>query len=107
MTASSKTMSSSTLTTLVKIEAPSPKVSELEKSSGNSVPIGIAVARKRPQEALVPAINTPSMLPLQPPLSGDKKRFGIRVADLGRGRRSIMPLIRLPTNVQRCAEFHQ
>jgi len=34
MTASSKTMSSSTLTTLVKIEAPSPKVSELEKSTG-------------------------------------------------------------------------
>ncbi|KMZ05181.1 uncharacterized protein Dsimw501_GD18436, isoform E [Drosophila simulans] len=83
MTASSKTMSSSTLTTLVKIEAPSPKVSELEKSSGNSVPIGIAVARKRPQEALVPAINTPSTLPLQPPLNKDLNCFGIRVADLG------------------------
>jgi len=39
MTASSKTMSSSTLTTLVKIEAPSPKVSELEKSSGRCQPI--------------------------------------------------------------------
>lgn len=83
MTASSKTMSSSTLTTLVKIEAPSPKVSELEKSTGNSVPIGIAVARKRPQEALVPAINTPATLPLQPPLNKDLNCFGIRVADLG------------------------
>ncbi|XP_039231681.1 protein winged eye isoform X7 [Drosophila yakuba] len=83
LTASSKTMSSSTLTTLVKIEAPSPKVSELEKSSGNSVPIGIAVARKRPQEALVPAINTPATLPLQPPLNKDLNCFGIRVADLG------------------------
>ncbi|KQS52482.1 protein winged eye isoform X1 [Drosophila erecta] len=83
MTASSKTMSSSTLTTLVKIEAPSPKVSELEKSSGNSVPIGIAVARKRTQEALVPAINTPATLPLQPPLNKDLNCFGIRVADLG------------------------
>uniref|UniRef100_A0A6P4EMI2 Protein winged eye isoform X1 n=1 Tax=Drosophila rhopaloa TaxID=1041015 RepID=A0A6P4EMI2_DRORH len=83
MTASSKTMSSSTLTTLVKIEAPSPKVSELEKSSGNSVPIGIAVARKRPQEALVPALNTPATLPLQPPLNKDMNCFGIRVADLG------------------------
>ncbi|EDW43238.1 GM23624 [Drosophila sechellia] len=83
MTASSKTMSSSTLTTLVKIEAPSPKVSELDKSSGNSVPIGIAVARKRPQEALVPAINTPATLPLQPPLNKDLNCFGIRVADLG------------------------
>ncbi|XP_017003705.2 protein winged eye isoform X2 [Drosophila takahashii] len=83
LTASSKTMSSSTLTTLVKIEAPSPKVSELEKSSGNSVPIGIAVARKRPQEALVPAINTPATMPLQPPLNKDMNCFGIRVADLG------------------------
>ncbi|XP_016960831.1 protein winged eye isoform X2 [Drosophila biarmipes] len=83
MTASSKTMSSSTLTTLVKIEAPSPKVTELEKSSGNSVPIGIAVARKRPQEALVPALNTPATLPLQPPLNKDMNCFGIRVADLG------------------------
>ncbi|XP_017052566.1 protein winged eye isoform X2 [Drosophila ficusphila] len=83
VTASSKTMSSSTLTTLVKIEAPSSKVSELEKSSGNSVPIGIAVARKRPQEALVPAINTPATLPLQPPLNKDLNCFGIRVADLG------------------------
>ncbi|XP_065722909.2 protein winged eye isoform X3 [Drosophila suzukii] len=83
MTASSKTMSSSTLTTLVKIEAPSPKVSELEKSSGNSVPIGIAVARKRPQEALVPALNTPATMPLQPPLNKDMNCFGIRVADLG------------------------
>ncbi|KAH8294711.1 hypothetical protein KR018_001995 [Drosophila ironensis] len=105
--ATSKTMSSSTLTTLVKIEAPSPKVSvsvpDLEKSSsmsppsqvsetmtkpasfraGNSVPIGIAVARKRPQEALVPALNTPTTLPLQPPLNKDMNCFGIRVADLG------------------------
>ncbi|KAH8357134.1 hypothetical protein KR084_004003 [Drosophila pseudotakahashii] len=83
LTASSKTMSSSTLTTLVKIEAPSPKVSELEKTSGNSVPIGIAVARKRPQEALVPALNTPATMPLQPPLNKDMNCFGIRVADLG------------------------
>ncbi|XP_070138308.1 protein winged eye isoform X1 [Drosophila bipectinata] len=81
--ATSKTMSSSTLTTLVKIEAPSPKVADLEKSSNNSVPIGIAVARKRPQEALVPALNPPATLPLQPPLNKDMNCFGIRVADLG------------------------
>ncbi|KAH8292320.1 hypothetical protein KR054_008439 [Drosophila jambulina] len=81
--ATSKTMSSSTLTTLVKIEAPSPKVSDLEKSTSNSVPIGIAVARKRPQEALVPALSTPAALPLQQSLSKDMNCFGIRVADLG------------------------
>ncbi|XP_034662290.1 uncharacterized protein LOC117897508 isoform X1 [Drosophila subobscura] len=83
--ATSKTMSSSTLTTLVKIEAPSPKVSDLEKSNGstsNSVPIGIAVARKRPQEALVSALTNPATLPLQQPLSKDMNCFGIRVADL-------------------------
>ncbi|XP_070143531.1 protein winged eye isoform X1 [Drosophila kikkawai] len=81
--ATSKTMSSSTLTTLVKIEAPSPKVPDLEKSTSNSVPIGIAVARKRPQEALVPALSTPAALPLQQSLSKDMNCFGIRVADLG------------------------
>jgi len=47
------------------------------------VPIGIAVARKRPQEALVPALNTPATMPLQPPLNKDMNCFGIRVADLG------------------------
>lgn len=36
--ATSKTMSSSTLTTLVKIEAPSPKVTDLEKSSSRFPP---------------------------------------------------------------------
>ncbi|XP_020799641.1 protein winged eye isoform X7 [Drosophila serrata] len=81
--ATSKTMSSSTLTTLVKIEAPSPKVSDLEKSTSNSVPIGIAVARKRPQETLVPSLSTPAALPLQQSLSKDMNCFGIRVADLG------------------------
>ncbi|XP_068157721.1 protein winged eye [Drosophila tropicalis] len=80
--ASSKTMSSSTLTTLVKIEAPSPKMPDLEKSTGNSVPIGIAVARKRPQETVMAALSQPTSLPLQQPLQKDMNCFGIRVADL-------------------------
>ncbi|XP_023164580.2 protein winged eye isoform X2 [Drosophila hydei] len=82
----SKTMSASTLTTLVKIEASSPKVSDLEKSTSstnNSVPIGIAVARKRPQEANSAALNSGATLPLQQPLNKDMNCFGIRVADLG------------------------
>ncbi|KAM8707393.1 hypothetical protein ACLKA7_011475 [Drosophila subpalustris] len=85
--ATSKTMSASTLTTLVKIEASSPKVSDLEKSNcstNNSVPIGIAVARKRPQEASSVALNSGSTLPLQQPLNKDMNCFGIRVADLGK-----------------------
>ncbi|XP_030369613.1 protein winged eye isoform X2 [Scaptodrosophila lebanonensis] len=89
--ATSKTMSSSTLTTLVKIEASSPKVSDLEKtttvpplgSTSNSVPIGIAVARKRPQETTTATLNSAATLPLQQPLSKDMNCFGIRVADLG------------------------
>ncbi|KRG01106.1 protein winged eye isoform X4 [Drosophila mojavensis] len=81
-----KTMSASTLTTLVKIEASSPKVSDLEKSTSstnNSVPVGIAVARKRPQETSSATLNNGSTLPLQPPLNKDMNCFGIRVADLG------------------------
>ncbi|KAL9896076.1 BAH domain and coiled-coil containing protein winged eye isoform 2-T2 [Glossina fuscipes fuscipes] len=106
--ATSKTMSSSTLTTLVKIEASSPKVQELDKShvtnalqtqsaanivnsSNNSVPIGIAVARKRPQEStaasnmppIPSALSSSSTLPLSQSLNKDMNCFGIRVADLG------------------------
>ncbi|KAH8414549.1 hypothetical protein KR215_008568 [Drosophila sulfurigaster] len=84
--ATSKTMSASTLTTLVKIEASSPKVADLEKSTtstNNSVPIGIAVARKRPQEASSGMVNSGATLPLQQPLNKDMNCFGIRVTDLG------------------------
>ncbi|XP_065369640.1 protein winged eye isoform X2 [Calliphora vicina] len=104
--AAAKTMSSSTLTTLVKIEASSPKVHEMDKthvnaqaggcgggsgnminSSNNTVPIGIAVARKRPQETAAPpappSLTSSSTLPLSQPLNKDMNCYGIRVADLG------------------------
>ncbi|XP_037810278.1 protein winged eye isoform X2 [Lucilia sericata] len=106
--AAAKTMSSSTLTTLVKIEASSPKVHDMDKthlnaqagggcggganmvnSSNNTVPIGIAVARKRPQETTAPpppappSLTSSSTLPLSQPLNKDMNCFGIRVADLG------------------------
>ncbi|XP_013109729.2 protein winged eye isoform X1 [Stomoxys calcitrans] len=101
-----KTMSSSTLTTLVKIEASSPKVHDMDNkghngmaaagsanmvnSSNNTVPIGIAVARKRPQETTAPpppgpppSLTSSSTLPLSQQLNKDMNCFGIRVADLG------------------------
>ncbi|XP_075146260.1 BAH domain and coiled-coil containing protein winged eye isoform X2 [Haematobia irritans] len=103
--AAAKTMSSSTLTTLVKIEASSPKVHDIDKghggmaaagsanmvnSSNNTVPIGIAVARKRPQETTAPpppgpppSLTSSSTLPLSQQLNKDMNCFGIRVADLG------------------------
>ncbi|XP_073844360.1 BAH domain and coiled-coil containing protein winged eye isoform X2 [Musca autumnalis] len=110
LTSAAKTMSSSTLTTLVKIEASSPKVHEMDKaahmsatgaasgagggnmvnSSNNTVPIGIAVARKRPQETTAPpppgpppSLTSSSTLPLSQQLNKDMNCFGIRVADLG------------------------
>ncbi|XP_005178224.1 protein winged eye isoform X2 [Musca domestica] len=108
LTSAAKTMSSSTLTTLVKIEASSPKIHEMDKaghmtsaasaagagnmvnSSNNTVPIGIAVARKRPQETTAPpppgpppSLTSSSTLPLSQQLNKDMNCFGIRVADLG------------------------
>ncbi|XP_004537057.1 protein winged eye isoform X3 [Ceratitis capitata] len=97
ISAASKTMSSSsTLTTLVKIEASSPKVNEMDKTAAvntlatastvsgtnNAVPIGIAVARKRPQETPGALTNT-AAIPVQQTLNKDMNCFGIRVADLG------------------------
>ncbi|KAI8124681.1 Protein winged eye [Lucilia cuprina] len=101
--AAAKTMSSSTLTTLVKIEASSPKVHDMDKthlnaqagsgcgvganmvnSTNNTVPIGIAVARKRPQETTAPpppappSLTSSSTLPLSQPLNKDMNCFGIR-----------------------------
>lgn len=86
MSSSSKT----TLTTLVKIEASSPKVHDMDKgslnastipSTNNSVPIGIAVARKRPQETATSMGN--ATIPVQQSLNKDVNCFGIRVADIG------------------------
>ncbi|XP_017468830.1 PREDICTED: protein winged eye isoform X4 [Rhagoletis zephyria] len=97
ISAASKTMSSSsTLTTLVKIEASSPKVNEMDKTSNvntltgaatmpntnNTVPIGIAVARKRPQET-AGTLSSSTAIPVQQTLNKDMNCFGIRVADLG------------------------
>ncbi|XP_028894812.1 protein winged eye isoform X2 [Zeugodacus cucurbitae] len=97
ISAASKTMSSSsTLTTLVKIEASSPKVNEIDKTpavntlatgptmsnTNNAVPIGIAVARKRPQET-AGSLSNAAPIPLQQTLNKDMNCFGIRVADLG------------------------
>uniref|UniRef100_A0A1A9ZHM7 Uncharacterized protein n=1 Tax=Glossina pallidipes TaxID=7398 RepID=A0A1A9ZHM7_GLOPL len=56
----------------------------------NSVPIGIAVARKRPQEStaasnmppIPSALSSSSTLPLSQSLNKDMNCFGIRVADL-------------------------
>ena len=56
----------------------------------NTVPIGIAVARKRPQETTAPpppvppSLTSSSTLPLSQPLNKDMNCFGIRVADLGK-----------------------
>uniref|UniRef100_A0A1A9WJB2 BAH domain-containing protein n=1 Tax=Glossina brevipalpis TaxID=37001 RepID=A0A1A9WJB2_9MUSC len=58
----------------------------------NSVPIGIAVARKRPQEStaasnmppIPSALSSSSTLPLSQSLNKDMNCFGIRVADLVR-----------------------
>ncbi|XP_050317704.1 protein winged eye isoform X3 [Bactrocera neohumeralis] len=97
ISAASKTMSSSsTLTTLVKIEASSPKVNEMDKTptvntlaaaptmsnTNNTVPIGIAVARKRPQET-AGTLSNAAPIPMQQTLNKDMNCFGIRVADLG------------------------
>ncbi|KNC26949.1 Protein winged eye [Lucilia cuprina] len=144
--AAAKTMSSSTLTTLVKIEASSPKVHDMDKThlnaqagsgcgvganmvnsttaadifynktrptengcaaatdhfasagisdTNNTVPIGIAVARKRPQETTAPpppappSLTSSSTLPLSQPLNKDMNCFGIRVADLGKSYKYI------------------
>lgn len=48
------------------------------------MPIGIAVARKRPQEASSAVLNSGTSLPLQQPINKDMNCFGIRVADLGK-----------------------
>ncbi|XP_053969602.1 protein winged eye isoform X1 [Anastrepha ludens] len=93
ISAASKTMSSSsTLTTLVKIEASSPKVNEMDKTAtvnalttaptNSAVPVGIAVARKRPQETAGTLSNS-TTIPVQQALNKDMNCFGIRVADLG------------------------
>uniref|UniRef100_A0A1B0BNL7 Uncharacterized protein n=1 Tax=Glossina palpalis gambiensis TaxID=67801 RepID=A0A1B0BNL7_9MUSC len=62
--------------------------------SDNSVPIGIAVARKRPQEStaasnmppIPSALSSSSTLPLSQSLNKDMNCFGIRVADLDEKR---------------------
>ncbi|XP_037956186.1 protein winged eye isoform X2 [Teleopsis dalmanni] len=94
ITASSSKTMSSTLTTLVKIEASSPKVIDVGKGpvatltttpcglgSSNPVPIGIAVARKRPQESST--LSNSSTISMQQSINKDINCFGIRVADFG------------------------
>ncbi|XP_055848750.1 protein winged eye [Episyrphus balteatus] len=70
----SKSLSSSTMTTLVKIESTSPKISDMDKSTtemhtNNSMQVGLT--RKKP----------PDTAPVQSPR--DVNYFGIRVADIG------------------------